>query len=305
VADSTRLEGNIMSSCHVKKERTDTSLDFELLWLGTALASGIGVIVTLIAGAGAIARGGVVVLCVMGSIFFVSTAIGLDWIKINRPLPIKTYAVSALVILCMSALGWYAWPTVTNEQKQLDRIEKSLEEHGAHIYRSRIKPALEIVLNGVPTGKYVWMMAGKPIVMNIYFKNSGSISADLEQPTCSRAYISSLNPISATKTEWSAELSKFQAEFEGYEAVCKKNLKPGGAIDSGGGEIMISAANRENMEQSDIEALTRGDKTALLFSTITYSDPTGQHYQHYCNWVQKPAFDPPLFEQCGVFYGHR
>ncbi len=87
--------------------------------------------------------------------------------------------------------------------------------------------------------------------------------------------------------------------------MCKQNLKPGGAIDPGGGEIMISATTEESVGQFDINALKNGYETVLLFASITYSDPTGQHYQHYCNWVQSPAFDPPMFDQCGVFNDHR
>jgi hypothetical protein len=87
------------------------SESLKILWVGTALASGVGVVITLIAAASGIPKWSVVVLVIFGSLCFVCTGIGIGWIKF--PLSIhsaRSDLIIGAILIGMIALGILVWP---------------------------------------------------------------------------------------------------------------------------------------------------------------------------------------------------
>ncbi len=81
----------------------------KLLWISTAVGAGIAVVITLIAAAEAIPKWSVVVLVILGCLFFHGAAIGLGWAKL-QPTNIKSAILLGIIWVGMTALGFAVWP---------------------------------------------------------------------------------------------------------------------------------------------------------------------------------------------------
>jgi hypothetical protein len=82
--------------------------DLKILRASTALATGIAVIISLIAGAGLIGKLGVVALGIFGAASFFIVAIDLKWAQLL--LNVRSCLVFGAILIGMTFLGWAAWP---------------------------------------------------------------------------------------------------------------------------------------------------------------------------------------------------
>jgi len=69
----------------------------------------VAVIITLVATVGAIPRWSVIVLVILGSLFFSATALGLNWAKL-RPLNFKSLGLFVIIWVFVGVLGFVVWP---------------------------------------------------------------------------------------------------------------------------------------------------------------------------------------------------
>jgi hypothetical protein len=82
--------------------------DLKILRVSTALALGFGVIIALIAGAGLIAKWGIVALVIFGTASFFVTVIELEWVKFGPN--VRSCLVFGAILVGMTCLGWAVWP---------------------------------------------------------------------------------------------------------------------------------------------------------------------------------------------------
>jgi hypothetical protein len=86
----------------------------KLLWIGTALAAGVAIVITLIAAAGAIPKYSIPVLCVLGAACFSFSVIWLGW---TTHLSFRSAIFHAVIWVAMAALGWWIWPVDNPAEK--------------------------------------------------------------------------------------------------------------------------------------------------------------------------------------------
>jgi hypothetical protein len=135
-------------------------------------------------------------------------------------------------------------------------------------------------INGVATPMNTLLVAGKPVSQNFFFINTGSASAD-GAVGFGRVYI-------GTEREGSL-LKRFKDDL----AKAKPNAP--GTIEVGGrDEFWFTATSENSITQDDIDKLSDGKESLYIFVNVTYRDPNGRHYAHYCRVLQTPPKDQTI-----------
>jgi len=157
----------------------------KLLWISTGLGAGIAVVITLIAAAEAIPRWSVVVLVILGSLFFHAAAIGLGWAKME-PTNMKSAVLLGIIWIGMVALGFAVWP----------------KDHSAKVtgaIKTRIVGRLYVQVVAPPPGQTV---NATPSFQEIFYEWSISLRADRQS-------------LASLKVDYLQENDIFRVEPEG------------------------------------------------------------------------------------------
>jgi hypothetical protein len=113
--DRSNLE-RLLRSAWERQHRTETLAiasvarhfprELRLLLAGAALSAAVGVVITLIATNGSVAKWGIVLLVVFGIAFFCGAFVGLGWIRGK----VKPALLIGLTCVLMCGLGYLEWP---------------------------------------------------------------------------------------------------------------------------------------------------------------------------------------------------
>jgi hypothetical protein len=151
-------------------------------------------------------------------------------------------------------------------------------------------------VNGTPVATRNSMFEiGKPVSENYYFTNTGSAFADR---------VTAIAHVYITTNETEKELT---AKFRKYAKL--HSPPPVGTIANGGKEqFWFTGLSDDAVTQDDYDKLSSGAERLYWFLSISYSDPSGSHYQHYCELLQpfpKDVPQPVIWHYCDDFTDHR
>ena len=158
-----------------------------------------------------------------------------------------------------------------------------------------------------PARSGIWLIPGKDIEANIFFKNSGAAQAS-EVKGWGQIYLEPSDP-NKSDSEKNTEKNKYSRELSKRfmkSANQHLPLAPPGIISPNGQDLMwITAHSQREITQDDIDKLASGEELLFIFYAEHYKDPSGSHYIHGCRIAQTPAFNPEVWQFCDGFEAQR
>ena len=219
-----------------------------LLWVGTALAAGIAVVISLIAAADSIPRWSVIVLIVLGIIFFYGAAIGLGWAVIPYPNPGRTLLIRSLLLFAgigvsMGVLGWLVMPTPARAVLHVTKTE--------------------VLLSPLPITEVIDTHA------KIYFKDIGKL------------------PIEKLRYGSRFQLSKERLALKEEDALWDGLTRAGATQKMTDSEIPVDSEQYVEMNlhwnnPQVLRQVSQGNGFLYLMVYSIYDDENGSHQTEYC-----------------------
>lgn len=140
----------------------------------------------------------------------------------------------------------------------------------------------------------VWRV-GDPLSFNFYYTNFGRVAADSTKGFA-KTYIAT----DRTKTTEVALAEAFKKEADAH---MKKD--PGVVVPPNpNGAYWITGRSDRYITADDVKKFGDGTEFIYVFSTVTYTDPKGEHYLELCQSMQPPS-SADLWNYCTVFHGHK
>lgn len=144
-------------------------------------------------------------------------------------------------------------------------------------------------------------LPGKEVQVNLHWHNFGGASAE-DAWVKAGVYIT---------TETEEELvSKFKKELKTIADNPKLRPRSGTIQPGGHDELWTTAFSERVIQKEDLGKLGNASETLYLLASISYRDPKGKHYRHFCRRLQPPDLAPgsnptSVWQFCQDFADHR
>ncbi len=161
-------------------------------------------------------------------------------------------------------------------------------------------------VNGIQTGRPIWLVQDQVIDVNLFFRNSGPVIADCKKEW-GRIYLVPSDPTVADVTKNQEKVELMKVLVPRVKKALRAATQPMSGIfpANGQGGLWLTVHSENVITQDDIAKLHSGAELLFLFYDIEYTDPIGPHYIHSCQIAQTPAFDPEIWQVCPGFQDHK